>query len=95
MGRSVRAADAAHGGVRRVLSRRTSLPLGTGRLASGPRREADDRPLPDDALEWSWPPYAPVEADDEPFDTEEWAPSSVVWHPQLRVGRWTVVYRRC
>jgi hypothetical protein len=56
-----------------------------------------DRPcaLPEDALEWSWPPYAPVETDDEPFDTVEWAPSSVVWHPQLRLGRWTVVYRRC
>ena len=51
--------------------------------------------LPEDALEWSWPPYAPVETDDEPFDTVEWAPSSVVWHPQVRVGRWTVVYRRC
>jgi hypothetical protein len=51
--------------------------------------------LPEDALEWSWPPYAPVETDDEPFDTAEWAPSSVVWHPQVRLGRWTVVYRRC
>ncbi|WP_369139841.1 hypothetical protein [Modestobacter versicolor] len=50
--------------------------------------------LPADALEWSWPPYAPVETDDEPFDTVEWAPSSVVWHPQVRLGRWTVVYRR-
>ena len=47
-----------------------------------------------DALEWSWPPYAPVEADVEPFDTAEWAPSSVVWRPQVRLGRWTVVYRR-
>jgi hypothetical protein len=51
--------------------------------------------LSEDALEWSWPPYAPVESDDEPFDTVEWAPPSVVWHPQVRVGRWTVVYRRC
>jgi hypothetical protein len=50
--------------------------------------------LPEDALEWSWPPYAPVEAEDEPFDTEEWAPSSVVSHPRLRVGRWTLLYRR-
>ena len=50
--------------------------------------------LPADALEWSWPPYAPVQSDLEPFDTEEWAPASVVWHPQLRVGRWTVLYRR-
>ena len=51
-------------------------------------------PLPEDALQWSWPPYAPVEAAEESFDTAEWAPSSVVWHPQLRVGRWTVLYRR-
>jgi hypothetical protein len=56
------------------------------------RGAGDD--LPEDALEWSWPPYAPVGTDDEPFDTAEWAPSSVVWHPHLRVGRWTVVYRR-
>jgi hypothetical protein len=68
-----------------VHSRRTSL---------APSREADDRSLPVDALEWSWPPYAPVVTDDEPFDTADWAPASVVWHPQVRVGRWTVVYRR-
>ncbi|MCZ2806664.1 hypothetical protein O2W18_16265 [Modestobacter sp. VKM Ac-2983] len=49
---------------------------------------------PDDAMEWSWPPYAPLAVGGEPFDTTEWAPSSVVWHPQLRLGRWTVVYRR-
>ena len=48
----------------------------------------------DDVLEWSWPPYAPLPVDGEPFDTAEWAPPSVVWHPQLRLGRWTVVYRR-
>ena len=51
-------------------------------------------PVPGDALEWSWPPYAPVETDEEPFDTADWAPASVVWHPHVRVGRWTVVYRR-
>ena len=50
--------------------------------------------LPEDALQWSWPPYAPVETEHESFDTQEWAPASVVWHPQVRVGRWTVVYRR-
>jgi hypothetical protein len=65
------------------------------RRASLPRREDDDRLLPDDALQWSWPPYAPIEVDDAPFDTDEWAPASVVWRPQVRVGRWTVVYRRC
>ena len=49
---------------------------------------------PADALDWSWPPYAPVETDDEPFATAEWAPPSVVRHPRLRVGRWTLLYRR-
>jgi len=58
------------------------------------RGDEDTARLPDDALEWSWPPYAPVDTTDEPFDTDEWAPSSVVWHPHLRVGRWTVIYRR-
>jgi hypothetical protein len=47
-----------------------------------------------DALDWSWPPYAPLEVVAESFDTPDWAPSSTVWHPQLRVGRWTVLYRR-
>ncbi|MCU1604065.1 MAG: hypothetical protein JWP46_530 [Modestobacter sp.] len=47
-----------------------------------------------EGLDWSWPPYAPVEPLTEPFDTAQWAPSSTVWHPQLRVGRWTVLYRR-
>ena len=52
-------------------------------------------PLPADALDWSWPPYAPVpQAGREQFDTPDWAPASVVWHPAVRVGRWTVVYRR-
>ncbi|SDX65445.1 hypothetical protein SAMN05661080_00695 [Modestobacter sp. DSM 44400] len=45
-------------------------------------------------LDWSWPPYAPLELAAVPFDTPEWAPASTVWHPQLRVGRWTVLYRR-
>ena len=35
-----------------------------------------------------------TEIDVEPFDTGEWAPSSVVRHPRLRVGRWTLLYRR-
>ena len=75
-------------------SRRTSLAPAPRKREVGSGSEARDR-LPEDALEWSWPPYAPVETDDEPFDTVEWAPSSVVWRPQVRVGRWTVVYRRC
>lgn len=44
--------------------------------------------------DWSWPPYAPVAAVPGSFETPEWAPSSTVWHPRLRVGRWTVLYRR-
>ena len=44
---------------------------------------------------WSWPPYAPWEPDDgEPFGVKEWAPASSVRRPWLRVGRWTLVYRR-
>jgi hypothetical protein len=77
-----------------VHRRRTALPPAPRQRAAGPCREADDR-LAEDALEWSWPPYAPVETDHEPFDTVEWAPSSMVWRPQVRLGRWTVVYRRC
>jgi hypothetical protein len=47
-----------------------------------------------DAVDWSWPPYAPLEAAPGVFDTPEWAPSSTVEHPLIRVGRWTVLYRR-
>jgi hypothetical protein len=61
--------------------------------ASPPSDETATSPL-SDALEWTWPPYAPVPPAGEPFDTADWAPSSVVWHPHLRLGRWTVVYRR-
>ncbi len=51
-------------------------------------------PQRDDATDWSWPPYAPLEAVATPFDTDDWAPATSVWHPRLRVGRWTVLYRR-
>ena len=68
--------------------------LRRGGTTASPSATLERTALPADALEWSWPPYAPVETDDEPFDTAEWAPSSVVWHPQVRLGRWTVVYRR-
>ena len=75
-------------------SRRTSLSLMTRSPAAAPAPAAEDQSLPDDVLEWSWPPYAPLAVEGEPFDTNEWAPPSVVWHPQLRLGRWAVVYRR-
>ena len=48
----------------------------------------------DSGIDWSWPPYAPIEAAGTPFDTPDWAPPSVVWHPRFRVGRWTLVYAR-
>ena len=44
---------------------------------------------------WSWPPYAPLEpTDGSPFSCDQWAPASSVRHPWLRVGRWTLLYRR-
>ena len=45
--------------------------------------------------EWSWPPGGPLHpAEGARYTTEEWAPQSVVRHPWVRVGRWTVLYRR-
>jgi hypothetical protein len=45
--------------------------------------------------DWTWPPYAPVEDDEATrFQTEDWAPPSTVRHPWVRVGRWTLLYRR-
>ena len=44
---------------------------------------------------WTWPPYAPIEPDAEGgFRLDEWAPPSSVRHPWVRVGRWTLLYRR-
>jgi hypothetical protein len=49
----------------------------------------------DDETGWSWPPYAPWEpVEPARFGTEQWAPPSSVRHPWVRVGRWTVLYRR-
>ncbi|MGZ4508096.1 MAG: hypothetical protein ACXVX8_15825 [Blastococcus sp.] len=67
---------------------------------SGGRRVEDD--VDDDAdsassaeAGWTWPPYAPVEpAEEARFSIDEWAPPSCVRHPWVRVGRWTVLYRR-
>jgi hypothetical protein len=48
-----------------------------------------------DGGDWTWPPYAPVDSAEAPqFGTEEWAPASSVRHPWVRVGRWTLLYRR-
>jgi len=43
---------------------------------------------------WTWPPYAPEPVDGEPFVIEEWAPASTVRRPWVRLGRWTLLYRR-
>ncbi len=52
------------------------------------------RPSTDEA-DWSWPPFAPLEpGDGSRFGTDEWAPASTVRHPWVRVGRWTLLYRR-
>jgi hypothetical protein len=54
-----------------------------------------DAGRPSDAGDgWSWPPYAPWETVDDVFRTEEWAPASSVRRPWLRLGRWTLLYRR-
>jgi hypothetical protein len=45
--------------------------------------------------DWTWPPYAPVESvESSRYLIEGWAPRSSVRHPWLRVGRWTLLYRR-
>jgi hypothetical protein len=50
---------------------------------------------PGDDAGWTWPPYAPVEpAEAAPFGMDEWAPASSVRRPWVRVGRWTLLYRR-
>ena len=53
----------------------------------------DDRSSSHEA-DWSWPPYAPCEPSGVSFSTEEWAPASTVRRPWVRIGRWTLLYRR-
>ncbi len=44
---------------------------------------------------WAWPPYAPDDPLDQArFRVDEWAPASTVRHPWVRVGRFTLLYRR-
>jgi hypothetical protein len=45
-------------------------------------------------FDWSWPPYHPDEPSAPRFVLDEWAPSSVVRRPWVRLGRWTLLYRR-
>ena len=49
-----------------------------------------------DGADWSWPPSAAVPyVGGRQFHTEDWAPASTVRGPWVRVGRWTLLYRRC
>jgi hypothetical protein len=49
----------------------------------------------DAQAEWSWPPEAPWHpAEGARYLTEQWAPHTAVRHPWVRVGRWTLLYRR-
>jgi hypothetical protein len=43
---------------------------------------------------WSWAPYAPEEPAAPRYLLEDWAPPSTVRRPWVRVGRWTLLYRR-
>ncbi|TKJ18663.1 hypothetical protein [Blastococcus sp. CCUG 61487] len=43
---------------------------------------------------WTWPPHGPEPLTAPPFDLGEWAPASTVRHPWVRVGRFTLLYRR-
>ena len=57
--------------------------------------DANDAISRSDEAGWTWPPYAPCEpVDGEAFGIGEWAPASTVRRPWLRVGRWTLLYRR-
>ena len=44
--------------------------------------------------DWTWPPYGTWEAADSGFRLHDWAPPSTVRRPWVRVGRWTLLYRR-
>ncbi len=49
-----------------------------------------------DGADWSWPPSAAVpHVGGRQFQTDEWAPASTVRRPWVRLGRWTLLYRRC
>jgi len=44
--------------------------------------------------EWTWSPYAPWEPEDARYRIDHWAPASTVRRPWVRLGRWTLLYRR-
>jgi hypothetical protein len=48
-----------------------------------------------EGTDWSWPPSSGVPyVDGQCFVTEQWAPASTVRRPWVRLGRWTLLYRR-
>ncbi|MBN1093668.1 hypothetical protein JKP75_14540 [Blastococcus sp. TML/M2B] len=54
-----------------------------------------DRPATGSDAGWTWAPFAPEEPVERArFRVEEWAPASTVRHPWVRVGRFTLLYRR-
>jgi hypothetical protein len=45
--------------------------------------------------EWTWPPGGSWPATEGTrWSTDEWAPATTVRRPLVRVGRWTLLYRR-
>jgi len=67
------------------------------RTGAGPRIDVDQDSARAAGAEtaWSWAPYAPLEyPEGSGFSTDQWAPASSVRHPWVRVGRWTLLYRR-
>jgi hypothetical protein len=60
------------------------------------RNDVDSNPATHSSAEadWSWPPYAPEEPAVPRFCVDEWASPASVRHPWVRVGRWTLLYRR-
>ena len=51
--------------------------------------------LPGWADEWTWPPGGSwPAADGTRWRTDDWAPATTVRRPLVRVGRWTLLYRR-
>ncbi len=54
-----------------------------------------DETTQDAGTAWSWPAYTSWESlDATRYAVDEWAPPSTVRHPWVRVGRWTLLYRR-
>lgn len=56
-------------------------------------RAADTSCLP--PVEWSWPPEQPWHPSEAArYRTDQWASAATVRRPWVRVGRWTLLYRR-